>query len=50
MPGERVIELSIDELLPPDFHPFQILDDPAMERLVKSVKEYGVREPAQTRL
>jgi len=47
--GERVTELPLDELFPPDFHPFLILDDQAMDRLVKSVKQYGVREPGLAR-
>ena len=47
--GERVLELPLAELYPPDYHPFQISDDAAMERLVKSVKQYGVREPGLAR-
>ena len=47
--GESVVAIPLVELFPPEFHPFQILDDPAMERLVKSVKQYGVREPGLAR-
>ena len=47
--GDRVVEISIAELFPPDFHPFLVSDDAAMDRLVKSVKKYGVREPGLAR-
>jgi ParB family chromosome partitioning protein len=47
--GESVVEVKLSELHPPDFHPFQINDDEAMERLVESVKQYGVREPGIVR-
>ena len=47
--GEQVNEIPISELYPPEFHPFHIADDLTMERLVKSVKNYGVREPGLVR-
>ncbi|MDR0915654.1 MAG: ParB/RepB/Spo0J family partition protein [Oscillospiraceae bacterium] len=47
--GERVAEIALAELFPPDFHPFQVNDDDAMERLVRSVAQYGVREPGLAR-
>ena len=47
--GERIIEIPLSELYPPDFHPYQVNDDDAMLRLVESVKEYGVREPGLAR-
>jgi len=47
--GERVVSIALNELHPPEFHPFQVSDDAAMERLVKSVKQYGVREPGLAR-
>ena len=47
--GERIAEVPLTELHPPDFHPFQVNHDDAMERLVKSIKEYGVREPGLAR-
>ena len=47
--GEIVVELPIEELHPPEFHPFQVNDDESMERLVKSIKKYGVREPGLVR-
>ena len=49
MNGESVAELPLDELFAPEFHPFLVTDDEAMDRLVKSVKEYGVREPGLAR-
>jgi ParB family chromosome partitioning protein len=47
--GERVVEIPITELFPPEYHPFNVVDDNAMSRLVKSVRQYGVREPGVAR-
>ena len=47
--GERVVEISLVDLFPPDFHPFNVADDEAMTSLVRSVKQYGVREPGLAR-
>ena len=47
--GERVLQKSLSELHPPEFHPFQVNDDAAMHRLVDSIKESGVREPGLAR-
>ncbi len=47
--GERVVILPHAVLHPPEFHPFGIRDDLAMQRLVRSVKQYGVREPGLAR-
>jgi len=47
--GERIVQIPLDQLHPPDFHPFQVNDDDAMYRLAESVKEYGVREPGLVR-
>lgn len=47
--SESIVEISLSELHPPEFHPFQVLDDLAMQKLVKSVKQYGVREPGLAR-
>ena len=44
-----VIEIPLTDLHPPGFHPFQVNDDAAMQRLAKSVKRYGVREPGIAR-
>lgn len=46
---ESVVELPLTDLHPPEFHPFQVNDDEAMQRLVKSIKQYGVREPGLAR-
>ena len=47
--AERIVNIPLTELFPPDFHPFQVNDDQAMERLVRSIKRYGVREPGLVR-
>ena len=47
--GERIVQIPLIELFPPDFHPFQVNDDEAMQRLAESVKEHGVREPGIAR-
>ena len=47
--GEVIVEISINELYPPEFHPFQVNDDEAMQRLVRSIKQYGIREPGLVR-
>ena len=45
----RVSEIPLTRLHPPEFHPFQVSDDEAMEQLAKSIKRYGVREPGLAR-
>lgn len=47
--GEQIVSVPLTDLHPPEFHPFQVNDDAAMERLAKSVKQYGVREPGLAR-
>jgi ParB family chromosome partitioning protein len=47
--AERVTEIPLSELHPPEFHPCQVNDDEAMTRLAQSVKQYGVREPGLAR-
>ena len=47
---ESVVNIPLDDLYPPEFHPFQVNDDLSMTRLSKSVKQYGVREPGLARL
>ena len=47
--GETVVEISLEELHPPEFHPFQVKDDESMDGLVKSIKKYGVWEPGLVR-
>ena len=48
--SETVVHIPLEELYPPEFHPFQVNDDEAMDRLVKNIKQYGVREPGLVRL
>ncbi|MCL2775668.1 MAG: ParB/RepB/Spo0J family partition protein [Oscillospiraceae bacterium] len=47
--GEQITEIPLCELYPPEFHPFQVNDDESMQRLVRSIKKYGVREPGLVR-
>jgi ParB family chromosome partitioning protein len=47
--GEQIMEISLTELHPPEFHPFSVVDDDSMTRLVESIKKYGVREPGIAR-
>ena len=47
--GENIVELPLSELHPPEFHPFNVNNDEAMQRLARSVKQYGVREPGLAR-
>ena len=47
--NERIMQIPLAELFPPDFHPFQVNDDEAMTRLAESVRGYGVREPGLAR-
>ncbi|MCL2516921.1 MAG: ParB/RepB/Spo0J family partition protein [Oscillospiraceae bacterium] len=47
--GEAVFEIPLDELNPPEFHPFQVNDDESMKRLTENIKRYGVREPGLAR-
>jgi len=47
--GENVVDIPISELHPPEFHPFMVNDDQSMSRLVRSVKQYGVRTPGIVR-
>lgn len=46
---ESIIEMPLADLFPPEFHPFQVNDDEAMDRLVISIKKYGVRDPGVVR-
>ena len=47
--GERVVEMPLEELYPPEFHPFQVNDDNSMNILADSIKQNGVREPGLAR-
>ena len=47
--SENIVHTPLSELHPPEFHPFQVNDDSEMDRLAKSIKRYGVREPGLVR-
>ena len=47
--GESIVLIPLEELHSPEFHPFQVVDDEAMDRLTKNIKQYGVREPGFVR-
>ena len=42
---EQVQQIPIDELFPFKTHPFKVLDDESMQRMVESVEQYGVLSP-----
>jgi ParB family chromosome partitioning protein len=46
---EQITEIPLTELHPPENHPFQVNNDAAMQILVESVQQYGVREPGLAR-
>lgn len=46
---ERVKILPVKELVPFKDHPFKILDDDDMHKLIESIKEYGVYTPLMAR-
>nr|WP_312577797.1 ParB/RepB/Spo0J family partition protein [Sedimentibacter sp.] len=47
--SEAVIELPLNRLHPPEFHPFQVRNDDAMKKTAESVKKYGVIVPGLVR-
>jgi ParB family chromosome partitioning protein len=47
--GESITEIPLTELHSPEFHPFLVLDDQSMTRLVKNITQYGIREPGLAR-
>jgi ParB family chromosome partitioning protein len=47
--GERITEIALSELYPPEFHPFNVVNDEAMQNLAESIRLYGVREPGLAR-
>ena len=42
---EKVQQLPLDQLYPFPDHPFQVRDDEEMQKMVESIKEYGVLTP-----
>jgi len=47
--AERIEEIPLEELYPPEFHPFHVNDDEEMKELAESIKTNGVREPGLAR-
>lgn len=47
--NETIKELSISELRPFKDHPYRVVDDEAMDRLVESIEEHGVMTPINVR-
>ena len=47
--NESIVYIPLDELYPPDFHPFHVKDDEAMYTLAENVKENGVLVPGIVR-
>jgi len=47
--AEKVIEMPLGKLYPPEFHPFQVRNDEAMKKTAESVKKYGVLVPGLAR-
>ena len=46
--GEQVSEVPVSELFAPDFHPFRVVEDLTMQRLVNSVKNYGCKRACKS--
>jgi ParB family chromosome partitioning protein len=47
--GECISEVALTDLYPPEYHPFQVNNDEAMNRLADNIRRYGVREPGLAR-
>ena len=47
--GERIVQIPLTDLHPPEMHPFSVIDDLGMAQLAKSIKAYGIREPGIAR-
>jgi ParB family chromosome partitioning protein len=47
--GEQIVDILLTELFPPDFCPFAVNNDFAMQKLAKDIRERGVREPGIAR-
>ena len=46
---ETIKELSISELRPFKEHPYRVVDDDEMDRLVESIEEHGIMTPINVR-
>jgi ParB family chromosome partitioning protein len=49
VPGARLIEVAVDEVVPNPKQPRQVFDDEALEELTHSVKEFGLLQPIVVR-
>ena len=49
MDGESIVEIPLNELFAPEFHPFQVNHDESMNRLAENIRQNGVREPGLVR-
>ena len=47
--GKNIVMIELNELHPPEDHPFKVKHDAAMKRLIKSIEESGVLEPGIVR-
>lgn len=47
--NEKVIEIPMDEISENPDNPFSVRDDEEMEKMIESVKEYGILNPALVR-
>ena len=47
--SETITEIPLADLHPPEFHPFHVNDDEAMNSLAENIKQHGVREPGIAR-
>jgi ParB family chromosome partitioning protein len=47
--SNSIIEIPLGELHAPEFSPFNIVDNEAMDRLVDSIEQHGVHEPGLAR-
>jgi len=43
--NENIVHMRLDELHPPEFHPFHLKDDGTMQNLAENIKENGVLIP-----
>jgi len=46
---EKILQLNVSELHPFTNHPFKVLDDESMQKMVDSIREYGVLVPVVAR-
>jgi ParB family chromosome partitioning protein len=49
VPGARLLEVAVDDIVPNPKQPRQVFDDEALEELTHSVKEFGLLQPIVVR-